>query len=163
MFAEIILWSGVGLLFAVGLAGTLIPLMPGILLILAGVLIFAFVNSFVAISVSTVVVITLLAILAWLADYFAGALGARVGGGGRYATIGAAIGGMLGFFFLFGPLGLLAGTFVGAFAGAIYEGTKLQQAHRVALFSILAATGAAIFQFFIGLVIIIAFFVAVFF
>ena len=64
MASSIILWLAVVTLFIVGLVGTVIPLLPGIALILGGVLLYAFVTGFTTISTSTVIGITIFAAIA---------------------------------------------------------------------------------------------------
>ena len=157
---SLLLWLIVTLLFTVGLAGTVIPLVPGIALILGGVLLYAFVTGFTTISVPTVVGSTLLAAIAWLADYYAGALGAKAAGGGKLAALGTFIGALVGI--IGGPAGLLIGAFIGALIGALLEGKDGKHAHKIAFVSLIATAGATVVQFVIGVSIIIAFLIAVF-
>ena len=158
--AGIILGIAVFILFAAGLIGTVIPMMPGIQLILGGVLLYSFVTDFALISGTTVGVISVLAVIGWLSDYYAGAAGAKAAGGGKKAALGAAVGGIVGAIVVLGPIGLLIGTFVGALVGAMLEGTNLTRAHKVAALSVIGAIGAAVVQLIIGIVIIAAFLVA---
>lgn len=158
---SLLLWSIVITLFLVGLAGIVIPFLPGIILIFAGVLVYAVATGFTTISQSTLVIIGAVTLLAWLADYYGGAVAARLGGGGRYAVAGSILGAVAGLA-LGGPLGLLIGTFAGALLGALYEGASAKRAATTAILAIIGTLGATIVQLLLGLAIIVAFFLAIF-
>ena len=68
-----------------GLAGTVLPLLPGTLLVWAGLLLGAWIDDFTRVSVVTVVLITLLAALAWALDFVAGLMGAKRAGASKWA------------------------------------------------------------------------------
>lgn len=103
--------------FAVaGVAGSVLPALPGIALIFAGVLIHklllpdvlsGWVVAFVGVSV----------FLSWGIDFIGSAVGARWGGATRWGLIGAAAGGLVGLFF--GLPGLILGPVAGAFIGEL--------------------------------------------
>ncbi|WP_310385327.1 DUF456 domain-containing protein [Roseateles sp.] len=112
---DVVLWvSCVGLILA-GLAGTVLPLLPGTLLVLLGIVLGAWIGDFQAVGWGTIAVVTALALLAWVLDYVAGLLGARKVGASRQALIGAALGTLLGIFT--GLVGVLFMPLLGAAAG----------------------------------------------
>jgi len=154
--ASVLLWLAVVGLWLLGLLGIVVPVLPGIGLVFAGILLYAVATGFAQISVTTVVVFGVIALLAWLTTFYAGAIGAKVSGGGRYAaggTLVGAIGGLL----LVGPPGLLAGAFLGALAGATYEGRSPGQASRIAVLSLAGTLSAALIQLLLAVSMIIAF------
>lgn len=102
-------------LMGVGLLGTVLPVLPGTILVLAGVVIGAWIDSFTRVSGWTVVAIAVLALLAWATDYIAAMLGARRAGASSLAVVGAAAGTVAGIFT--GLVGLLFMPFIGAMAG----------------------------------------------
>lgn len=106
-------------LMAVGVAGTVLPMLPGALFVLAGALVGAWIDGFARVSGWTIAVIAVLAVLAWLTDYVAALLGARQAGASRLAVIGAAIGTLLGI--LMGFVGLLFMPLAGAMAGEYWH------------------------------------------
>ena len=158
--SEIAIWVITSLLLGVGLAGTVIPAVPGIGLVFAGILFYAFVTGFAAISIPAVIIFGIVALIAWAADLAGSALGATAGGGKKFALIGAVVGAIIGL--TTGPVGLLVGSFLGGLAGALIDGQNTQQAIRVAALSVVGVIGAAIFQFIVALAMIIAFLIAVF-
>jgi uncharacterized protein YqgC (DUF456 family) len=111
-----LLWVlAVGLML-VGLAGTILPMMPGVPLVFAGMLLAAWIDGFSRVGVPTLIVLGLLTLLSFLLEY-AAALGAKRAGASRQAIAGAAIGTFAGLFF--GLPGLLVGPFAGAAIGEL--------------------------------------------
>lgn len=99
-------------LMAAGLAGSVLPFMPGTPLIFLGALVYGFATGFEVIGTWRLVVLGLLVGVTYALDYAAGALGARKLGGSRWAALGALCGGLIGIFF--GLPGVLLGPVVGA-------------------------------------------------
>ena len=63
------LWIVALLLVLVGLAGMILPALPGIPLFYGGLLLAAWIDEFSRVSVWTIVVLGVLALLAWLVDF----------------------------------------------------------------------------------------------
>jgi hypothetical protein len=98
-----------------GLAGTVLPVLPGTLLVWAGIVLGAWIDDFARVSVTTVVLISVLGALAWGLDYAAGLMGAQKAGASKQALLGAAVGTVLGLFM--GLVGVLFMPLVGAAVG----------------------------------------------
>lgn len=109
------LWVLCVVLMVLGLAGTVLPVLPGTLLVWAGIVLGAWIDDFARISMTTLAVITVLAVLAWAMDYAAGWMGAQRAGASKQALIGAAVGTVLGLFM--GFVGVLFMPLVGAALG----------------------------------------------
>ena len=124
-----------GILILVGLAGTILPALPGTPLVFIGMLVAAWAGGFQEISGWTVALLGVLTALAMLADFLATLLGARGFGASNWALVGAAIGAVVGLFL--GIVGLLIGPLVGAVAGELIAGRGMKQAMH-------AGVGAAI-------------------
>jgi uncharacterized protein YqgC (DUF456 family) len=99
----------------VGLAGTVLPALPGTALVLGGAVLGAWIDDFTRVGGGTIAVLVVLAVLAWVLDYVAGLLGAKKAGASRQALIGAALGTVAGLFM--GLVGVLFMPLVGAAAG----------------------------------------------
>lgn len=155
-----VLWLLTLFLFCLGLMGIFIPAVPGIGLIFAGVLLFAWVTGFGVISTTTVIVVGIVALLAWLADYVGALMGAKMGGGKWRTLAGTFLGGVLGLLAA-GPAGLVLGVFIGAMVGAFSEGMSVEGASRAALLALVGLIGATFVQFVLAIGIIAAFLVAV--
>lgn len=117
------------LLVAVGLAGILLPALPGLPVVFAGLALAAWAGGFEEVSGWTVAVLGLLTVVSLGVDMLATALGARRVGASRLALVGAVVGTFAGLFL--GPVGLFVGPFVGALAGELIHGRKVGHAARV--------------------------------
>jgi uncharacterized protein len=124
-------WLVSTLLILTGLVGLVAPLLPGTILIFAGVAFAAWAEDFSRISGLTVGFLAFLTALAWILEYVAGLLGAKAAGASRAALVGAALGTVLGVFS--GFWGLLFFPLIGAFAGEFYARGNALGAGRVSL------------------------------
>lgn len=110
-------------MIAVGVVGTIIPILPGIFLIWLSVLAYAIIEGFKSIDWFTFVVITLIALVAGTADIWLSALGAKTTGASRRAMflgfIGSIIGMILGTFIPIPIFGNLIGSVLGYAAGLL--------------------------------------------
>ena len=124
------LWIASAALILIGLAGTVLPLLPGTLLVWAGVLLGAWIDDFTRVSITTVVIISVVAVLAWALDFVAGLMGAKRAGASKLALIGAALGTVVGLFM--GLVGVLFMPLVGAAVGEYWAQKNRQRAAKVA-------------------------------
>jgi uncharacterized protein YqgC (DUF456 family) len=112
---DVLLWILSAALIAVGVAGTVLPALPGTAFVLAGILLGAWIDGFARVGWGVLAVVIVLAVLAWVLDYVAGLLGARQAGASRQAIVGAALGTVAGLFL--GIVGVLFMPLVGAAIG----------------------------------------------
>ena len=124
-----LLWILCAALIVAGLAGTVLPVLPGTVLVWAGIVLGAWIDDFQRVGTTTLVVVTVLAALAWVLDYVAGLLGARRAGASRQALLGAAIGTVVGLFM--GVVGVLFMPLVGAALGEYLAQKDQHRAVRV--------------------------------
>ena len=124
--AETAWWILSALLILAGLAGTVLPALPGTALVLGGIVLGAWIDDFTRVGVGTLAVIATVAVLAWVLDYVAGLLGARRAGASRQALIGAALGTLVGLFM--GLVGVLFMPLVGAALGEYLARKNQRQA-----------------------------------
>lgn len=117
------------LLILAGFAGTVLPALPGLPLMFAGMLLAAWTGDFALVGGWTLALLGTLAALALGIDFIAGLLGARRVGASRLALVGAALGTVVGLFF--GLPGLLLGPFVGAVLGELAHTRHAGTAARV--------------------------------
>jgi uncharacterized protein len=108
-------WAGVVAMILVGIAGTVLPALPGTVLVLGGIVWGAWLDDFTRVPVWVVVVCAVLAALAWATDYVAAMMGAKRVRASGWAIAGAAAGTVAGIFT--GFIGLLFMPLVGAMAG----------------------------------------------
>jgi uncharacterized protein YqgC (DUF456 family) len=127
----IALWVLALALIAVGVVGTVLPALPGAVLVFGGIVLAAWIDDFTRISGLTFGVLAVLTLLAWGVDFVAGTLGARRAGASTWALAGAAIGTLAGVFT--GLWGLLFMPLVGAAIGEYVAQRDLHRAGRVGL------------------------------
>ncbi len=130
MDTTFILFVLAALLILVGLAGTILPALPGLPLVFAGMLLAAWAEDFTRISVWTMAVLALLTLVSLAVDIGATAMGAKRVGASKSAMFGAALGTLLGGIFFSIP-GLLLGPFVGAVGGELIQGREWRAASKV--------------------------------
>jgi uncharacterized protein YqgC (DUF456 family) len=107
-----LLWVLAVVCVAAGLAGTVLPALPGAPLVWLGLLFAAWADGFARVSGFTLALLALLALTTLAIDVFATAAGAKRVGADRWAMLGAALGTLAGI--PFGLPGLVAGPFLGA-------------------------------------------------
>lgn len=110
------------LLAIVGIAGCIVPVLPGVVLSYAGLLC-AYFTSYSAITSSALWIWLALTVAVSAADYFLPAWMTRRFGGSRSGAIGATVGVFAGFF-LFPPLGIILGPFFGAIVGELLNNKR---------------------------------------
>ena len=124
-------WLIAAILIVVGVAGTVLPALPGTMLVLAGIVLGAWLDDFTRVKWWVVAIIGVLAVAAWATDYFATILGAKKVGASKWALIGAALGTVAGIFM--GLIGVLFMPFVGAMIGELIAQKNVKQAAKVGL------------------------------
>jgi len=128
METVVALWLLGAVLVVLGIAGMLLPALPGPVLMFAGFVVAAWAEGFEFVGYGTLAILAILTLLAYLVDFIAGAMGAKHFGASSKAALGAAIGAVVGMFF--GFLGILVGPFVGAVLGELTERDDLHAAGR---------------------------------
>ena len=124
----ILLWALAVILVVVGLAGILLPALPGTVLIFAGLLLAAWADGFTRVGAGTLVLLGAIAAASYGVDFVAAALGVKRLGASPRAMVGAAIGTLLGLFL--GLPGLIVGPFAGAVVGELTVHRDLARAGR---------------------------------
>jgi uncharacterized protein len=125
---DIALYVLAALLIVGGMAGAVLPTLPGIPMIFGGIWLAAAVDHYRHLGMWWLLIIGLLGSVGVIVDFIAGALGARRVGASRLALWGASLGTLIGVFF--GVPGLVFGPFVGALLGELVSGNSvLRSAH----------------------------------
>lgn len=127
----ILLWLLAGVLIVVGLAGLVLPVLPGIPLVFVGLVLLAWAEDFVYVGWVTLTVLGLLTLASYGIDFLATAMGAKKYGASPRAVAGAAVGALVGVFF--GLVGILLGPFLGAMAGEFSRRATLRDATQAGL------------------------------
>ncbi|CAB1079672.1 probable membrane protein NMA1128 [Olavius algarvensis Delta 1 endosymbiont] len=126
MYLDILLWCLAVILVIGGLVGLVFPVLPGVPILYAGLLLAAWAEDFAYVGSKTLIVLGLMMALSYVLDFLAGAFGAKRFGASRRAVIGATLGAIIGIFF--GIPGILLGPFIGAVLGELSNRPDLKAA-----------------------------------
>ena len=128
---SILLWALAAVCVALGVAGIVVPALPGPPLVWLGLLFAAWAEGFTRVSGWTLGFLGLLAASTLVIDLAASAVGAQRVGASRWAILGAAAGTLVGIFF--GLPGIVLGPFFGAVIGELATRADWRHAGRVGL------------------------------
>ena len=123
------LWIVAVLMVIVGIAGTVLPALPGVALVFAGILLAAWIDGFTVISGWTVGVLAALTAIGMVVDYAAQVMSAQRAGATPLGIAGAAVGTVVGIFT--GLVGLLFMPLAGAAVGEFIAHRDLLRAGKV--------------------------------
>lgn len=125
---EIIFYVLAGVLIVGGLAGSVLPALPGIPMVFGGIWLAAVVDDYQHLGLWWLLIIGAIGTAGVVIDFIASTLGAKRVGASKRALWGAGLGTIVGMFF--GIPGLLFGPFIGALVGELSSGTSvLRSAH----------------------------------
>jgi uncharacterized protein YqgC (DUF456 family) len=127
----LLLWILAVGLVAVGVIGTVVPGLPGAILVLAGLVLAAWIDGFARVGVLTLAALAAFTAAAYALDFVATAVGVRRFGTSWWGVLGAVLGTLVGL--VFGLAGLVLGPFLGAFLLELLARRDLRQAGRAGL------------------------------
>ncbi|HMF79854.1 MAG TPA: DUF456 family protein [Candidatus Acidoferrum sp.] len=157
---ELFWWFIMIVLFAVGLIGTIAPVLPGTTIILAAAVIHRIMlGPEKSIGWVTIIILVLLTLVSYVFDFVGSYFGSKYFGATKWGAFGAILGALIGL--LFGVIGLFAGPVIGAVAGEFIAGKRMIDAGRAGWGSLLGNLGAMIGRLVIALVMISIFLVSV--
>ncbi len=145
------------IIFLAGIVGTMLPVMPGPVLIWLGMLVYGLFTGFENLSFYFFFLQGLAALLVMAVDYAATAVGTKKFGGSRISIWGAVIGLFAGIILL-GPIGLVFGPFLGALAGELLTGLPPEKAIRSSMGALVGLLGGLFIKLSIEAVMIYWFF-----
>ena len=144
------------LLLIIGIAGSIIPVLPGPPISFLGLLIFHFFTSY-QIDVDVLWLLAAAVSIITFLDYWLQVYGVKRFGGGKKAINGTILGLILGFF-IFPPFGVIIGPFIGAFIGARMEVKEdLSSAMKIALGALAGFLGGTLLKFTLSIYIAVLF------
>ncbi len=126
---DIALYVLAALLIVGGLAGSVLPALPGIPMVFGGIWLAAAVDGYRHLGIWWLLIIGAIGTVGVVVDFVASTLGAKRVGASKQALWGAAIGTIVGMFL--GIPGLLFGPFVGALLGELASGNSVLRSTHV--------------------------------
>jgi uncharacterized protein YqgC (DUF456 family) len=117
------------ILMLLGLAGSILPILPGPPLSFIGLFLLALSKHFSPpLTPTLVIIMAVVTILVVVMDYIIPLLGAKRYGASKWGVWGSVLGMVIGMFW--SPFGMLAGAFIGAVAAELLAGKKHWEALR---------------------------------
>jgi uncharacterized protein YqgC (DUF456 family) len=156
-----LLWLLGALLVVTGLAGLVVPALPGTALIFIGLVIAAWADGFSRVGFGPLFLIAVLAVLSYVAEFGAAALGARRVGASRRAIAGAILGTFLGL--PLGLVGVILGPLIGALVGEWTVERDLWRAGKVGIASWIGFVLGTAAKVALGVAMVAVFLLALFF
>jgi hypothetical protein len=158
--------SIIGLIIAVffflaGIAGTILPALPGAIMIWLGMLVYGYIVDFHHLPWTFFLGQGLAVVLIFLIDYLAGIWGVRRYGGSAAAVWGGILGVLLGTVLL-GPFGLIFGPFIGAVLGELYLKNPPEKAFQTGMGTLIGFLGGTVLKIAVEAVMISWFFFRIF-
>jgi hypothetical protein len=137
---------GSGILFlAVGIIGSIVPIIPGPPLSFVSLLFLEGARGGEQFTITFLVVMAVISVLVALIDNVLPIVGAKIYGAGKAGIWGAVLGLIAGIWF-FPPLGIIFGVLVGAIAGEVMAGKSFRRAWRAGLATFVGNLAAVILK-----------------
>lgn len=153
---EIVGWILIIILFLVGMAGTVYPILPGAIAIYAAFFVYGFFMGWSEFGFWFWAIQTLIVLVIFAADYAVSALGVKKFGGSRASVIGSTIGLIVGPFVI-PAFGLVIGPFAGAVLGELVAGTSLEQSFKAGVGSVVGLFSSIVVKVILQLAMIVLF------
>ncbi len=118
----------------VGLAGCILPMLPGPPLAYVALLLLHF-TSTIDFTTTELLIWLAVVVVVQLLDYFVPMLGTKYFGGSKWGTRGCVVGTLIGLLFM--PWGIVLGPFIGALVGELIGGSKTHQALKSSIGSLI--------------------------
>jgi uncharacterized protein len=147
-------------LLVCGVVGTVVPLVPGGLLSVVGVLLYWWNSGFTEPGTVSLLVLASLGVLTMLVEFFGGSIAARAGGASWATTGAAAVVGIV-LMVVTGPLGLLVGLFGTVFLLEYARGGDIDGSTRSAFYATVGILASTATQVLLTSAILFGFLVAV--
>jgi uncharacterized protein YqgC (DUF456 family) len=147
------------ILLTAGVIGSIVPMMPGALFSLTGILVYFFGSKNPSIWFTVFGLLT--AVLALVFDWFAGSVAAKYGGASTKTSIAAGVIGLLGFIFLGGPIGLAVAVMATVFIREYLIHGDSRDGLRSAFYATVGVLGSAVVQALLTGSILVAFLISI--
>lgn len=162
MILKILILIFIVILMAAGLAGTILPLLPGPILIFGGAFLYILFFGAGKVGVEIIITLGIIALISFLFDFIAGGIGAKKFGASRSGIIGAILGGIIGLF-IGNIFGLILGPLFGAFLAEIVAGRSFREAGKAGIGAFIGFLGGTVMRFVLGFIMILIFVFALLF
>lgn len=152
------------LIFLIGLAGSLLPVVPGALIVWLGVVTHRlWMGADASVTWKIVIITGVLTLLGQVADFVMGVWGARRFGASWKGAVGAFVGAFIGFFVPPPLFWLIVGPILGAVIGELAAGRTFREGGKAGVGTVVGGILAFALKFGISVCVIALFFLDLFF
>jgi uncharacterized protein YqgC (DUF456 family) len=149
----VLLFIGTLLIMLIGLAGVILPVIPGVPIIWLGAFLYGLFTGFEKINWNILGLFAILTGFTIVLDYVANLYGAKRMGASKWGILGALFGMLVGLF-TGGLIGLVIGSFVGAVLGELLAGKAGSQALKAGIGTFLGFLGGTLIKLIVGCIMI---------
>ncbi|WP_414837476.1 DUF456 domain-containing protein [Candidatus Nanosalina sp. VS9-1] len=151
------------LLLIIGVAGSIIPGMPGLAASLLGVGLYWWSTGYTEPGALFLWITAFLGATGLIVDWFSGAITAKAGGASGKTSVAAGIAGFIGFFILGGPIGVIIASGLTVFIREYLRTGDMQKSRKAGIYSALGILASTFTQALIAVTILAGFVIAVIF
>ncbi|MGI6451931.1 MAG: DUF456 domain-containing protein [Syntrophomonadaceae bacterium] len=144
-----------------GIAGTFVPILPGVPLVFLSIAFYGWYEGFNVITWKYLLVLAGFTVLAIIIDYLATVFGAKYFGSSKKGMWGAVLGTFIGLFF-FPPLGILLGPWLGAIIGEFLELQDIEKAFKVGVGTVVGLLSGMVFKLILAIGMALSFIIFLF-
>lgn len=144
-------------LLILGIIGSVAPAMPGVLLSVAGVLLYWWSTGYTNPGNIFIAVTIFLGVVTVALDWFSGAITAKAGGASSKTSLAAGVAGFLGFFLLGGPFGVLIAVGLTVFAREYLRTGDMKQSRKAGIYAALGLVASTFMQVLVTFTLLVAF------
>ncbi|WP_404457455.1 DUF456 domain-containing protein [Oceanobacillus kapialis] len=159
---DIIIWVVIAVLFILSFVGIIFPIVPSVLVIWGGFLLYHFVLNNEALNIAFWIVMVILTVVLIAADIIANSYFVKKYGGSKWGERGAAVAVIIGSFII-PPFGIIIIPFLVVFVIEMVQKRTSQEAFRASLGSLIGFLGGAVAKVVLQLVMIVWFLIVVIF
>lgn len=145
------------ILLLIGIVGSIIPGIPGVLASVAGILFYWWGTGYSEPGTLFLGVTALLGLTGLVVDWFSGAITAKAGGASNKTSVAAGIAGFFGFFLLGGPIGVIIASGLAVFAREYMRTGSFEESRKAGIYSALGILASTFMQVMITATILIGF------
>ncbi|MBV1759225.1 MAG: DUF456 domain-containing protein [Dethiosulfatibacter sp.] len=146
--------------FVVGFIGTVLPILPGVILVFSGMVVYGILTNFHDLNIYFFLMQGVAMILVFVIDFIASTVGIRKFDGSKQAAVGGAFGIIIGLIVL-GPLGIAIGPFIGAVGVELLSGKDMNHSIKSGFGSLIGILGGTILKLFTEAIMISYFFISI--
>ncbi len=148
------------LLMVLGIAGSLIPVLPGVVVSMAGVLLYWWSTGFTEPGNVFIAITVFLGVTSMAFDWIASSMTAKAGGASDKTSVAAGVAGFLGFF-IGGPVGVVVAAAVAVFIREYFRTGDVKKSRKAGIYAAFGIVASVAFKVFVSIAILLGFLITI--